>query len=247
VGGYVSLTDAQKQALKADLQERLDFVRLNEMPRMADLLERHAREVATGTVTPSTYDARYREVMALYDEFMLGIVPLSERFLRGLSDAQLEELFTNLAEINDEMYEEYSGRTAEEREKNRNRAALKAIRDFTGRLSDEQELLVTDALARMDDASEEWIAYQREWQRRFRELVESRPPPAEYRRELTQLFVYPRDLHSPEYRARVDANRGIMNAMLAELVASLSDRQRERAVDELGDWVELLRGLAAAG
>ncbi len=247
VGGYVSLTREQKQALKTDLQSHLDYVRFNDLPRMAALLDRHAREIESGVVTAATFDARYNEAMALYDDFMLGIVPLSERFLRGLSDAQIAEFFANLDEINDEMYEEYSGRTPEEREANRNKSALKAVREFTGRLTSEQEEIVTGALARMEDASEEWIDYQREWQRRFRVLVTERPPAEEYHRELTQLFVYPRQLHSREYRERVNRNRAILNTMLEDLLASLSDRQRENVVEELDDYVEFLEDLAANG
>ncbi len=247
VGGYVSLTGEQKDRLRADLQGHLDVVRYNEMPRLATLIGNHAREIEAGPVAAATFDARYNEALAIYDEFMLGIVPLAERFLRGLSDEQIAEFFANLDEVNDEMYAEYSGRAPDERETNRNKSALKAIREYTGKLTPEQEQLVTDALARMEDASEEWIAYQREWQRRFRALVTERPDGDAYRAELTQLFVYPRHLHSQEYRERVNSNRVILNAMLEELLAGLSERQRDRVVAELDSYAELLRELAASG
>ena len=247
VQGFVTLTPEQKQSLKTDIQDQLDYVRLNEMPRMAALLNDAAGEVQTGFVSADSLDARYFEAMQIYDDFMMGIVPLSERFLRGLSEEQVEELFANLDEINDEMYDEYSGRTAEEREKNRNKAAVSGMQDLTGRLRDEQKFLVTDALARMEDASEEWIDYQREWQSRFRTLVTERPPEDVYHDELVQLFVYPRDLHSDEYRARVDRNRAILNDMLESLLSGLSDRQRANVVRKLEGYAELLTDLSSAG
>lgn len=244
MGGYVTLTGEQKSALKQDVQAQLDDVRANQLPEAAELLHGVARQVESGYVTAEQIDDRYQQMLAQYDDFMLGIVDPSMRFLQSLDDEQIVELFANLEDINQEMYEEYSGRTPEEREKNRNKSAIKSTQKWTGRLSDEQKLILTDALARMDDASEEWISYQREWQSRFRTLIETRPPDVEYRAELTQLFVYPRDLHSEEYRARVEANRQILNGALAELLTGLTDKQRKRMVDELDSLADDLEKLS---
>ena len=115
---------------------------------------------------------------------------------------------------------------------------------FTGRLSSEQKFLITDARARMADSSEEWIEYQREWQRRFRALVENPPPSQAFRDELTLLFVYPRSFHTPEYRATVDANRAIFNDMLAELLTGLTDKQRSRVVEKLDGYAGMLLKLS---
>ncbi len=246
VGDYVSLTDAQKSALKADVQAQLEYVRRNEMPRAAAIFEQSARDLDANRVTAELLDRRYDESLLVYDDLIGGIVPLSERLLRSLDEEQIAEFFANLEDANDEMYEEFSGRTPETREKNRNKSAIKSIQEFTGRLSTEQRLLVTDALARMQDASEEWIDYQHLWRNKFRELVEARPPEDEYLRLLTELFVYPRNLHSEEYRQRVHDNRMILNDMLEELLAGLSDRQRGRAVRKLEGYAEMLRELAAA-
>jgi hypothetical protein len=244
MGEYVTLKPEQKTELKTDVQEHLDYVRVHQMPPAADLLRLTARDVEAGYITPEMIDERYLEMLAMLDEFMLGLVDPSMRFLRSLDEEQIQELFENLEEINEEMYEEYSGRTAEEREDNRNKSAIKSTQKWTGRLSNEQKQLIKDALAEMQDASEQWITYQREWQRRFRVLIESRPPEDEYRRELTQLFVYPRELHTEEYRATVDANRVILNEMMADLLTNLTDRQRKRMVKKLDGYADDLEKLS---
>jgi hypothetical protein len=243
VQSYVSLSNAQEQFLKTDIQAYLDQARANDLPRLAELLDRTARDIEAGVVTPDMIDARYAEVFGRYDEFMLGIVPLSERFLQGLSLEQVEELSASFDETNDEMYEKYSGRTSAEREKNRNEAAIKGTERFTGRLQEEQRQLIRDTLTRMEDASEEWVGYQREWQQRFRQLIISRPEGRAYTDELTLLFVYPGSLHSAEYRRRVEANRVIFNAMLAELLTGLSAGQRAYMVEKLRGYAELINKL----
>jgi hypothetical protein len=214
------------------------------MPRGAAMLRELARKVEANEMTAEAIDASYEENMVLFEEAALGIIPVSQRFLMSLDDEQVDELLENFSEANDEMYEEYSGRTAEEREKNRNKSSLKSIQRFTGRLSSEQQVMVKERLASMADSSEQWIAYQRQWQERFRELMLSRPPEEEYAAQLTELFIYPRSFHSPEYRATVEANRRIFNVMMADLLASLSDKQRERVVSELNDYAETLTRLA---
>jgi hypothetical protein len=246
VGEYVTLTDVQREELQADIQDRLDVLRVGEFPKIAFLLDKTAREIERGPVTPAMIDARYGEMLAVYDQFMLGIVPLSQRFLMGLSQAQVTEFFANLEEINAEMYEEYSGRTAAEREKNRNKSAIDGMQDWTGRLDESQREIIRSGLARMEDASEQWIANQREWQLRFRELIVAAPDAATFKEELTQLLVYPRHFHAPEYRARVDANRQIFNELLADLLNSLDDKQRARAVRKIDGYVAMLNRLSVA-
>lgn len=247
VNSYVSLTDEQKATLKQDVSDRLEYMRVNDLPRMAEFLRSAAVEIDSGYVTPEMLHARYDQMMMEFDQFMLGVVPIALQFLRSLDEEQVNELFEKFEETNQEMYEEYSGRTPEEREKNRNKSAIKSTQEWTGRLNNDQKQLIKDALAEMDDASEQWIEYQREWQRRFRELIETRPPEAEYRAELTQLFVYPRDLHSDEYRAIVDANRDILFVMLAELFSGLTDKQRRKMVKQLNGYADDLMQIAAAG
>lgn len=246
VQDYVSLNDPQKAALQADVQARLDGMRTADLPAMAALIEQVVSDIEAERVSPELLDVRYYEFMAVYDSFMLGIVPLAQRFLGGLDDEQLDELFANLDEVNEEMYEDYSGSTPEEREKNRNKSAIKGIQNYTGRLNEAQRDIVRNGLTRMDDASEEWIANQRKWQAAFRKLVESRPDDVIYAAQLTQLMVYPRHLHSAEYRAVVDRNRAIANEFMAELLNTLSDRQRERVARKLRGFADILNGLVVA-
>lgn len=244
VEDFVELNKEQKQALRIDLHERLKTARQKDLPHMAKLISATARELEGGTVTAAMIDDRYAQMLGEFDGFMLSIVPLSTRLLMSLEPKQIEELFENLDELNTEMYDDYSGRTPEVREKNRNKSAVKSIQNYTGRLSDEQKQIVHEALAEMEDASEKWIDYQRDWQRMFRDLLESRPPVQEYQQRLTKLMVQPRDLHTAEYKARVDSNRRILNDMLAELLTGLSDKQRARAVRKLDGHSEMLNKLA---
>jgi len=246
VDSYVNLSGEQKDALQTDVQAYLDDVRVNEMPLAAAMLREVARKVDAKEMNAAAIDASYDESMLLFEEVALGVIPVSQRFLMGLNEDQIDELLGNFTEANDEMYEEYSGRTPEEREKNRNKSSVKSIEEFTGRLSADQKAMLKERLATMADSSEQWIDYQRQWQERFRTLISSRPPEAEYTAQLTELFIYPRSFHSPEYRAKVEGNRQIFNVMMDDLLQSLTDKQRKRVVSKLTEYAETLDRLAAS-
>lgn len=247
VKDYVSLNSEQEAAVRSDVQQLLEYARQTEMPRIAELFSKAATDVRSGNLSAATMDSYYQQMLLIYDELMVALVPAAQRLLSSLEPEQIDELFGNLEEINAEMYEEYSGSTPEIREANRNKSAVKSIQRYTGRLSSEQKAFVHAELARMNDASEQWIAYQRDWQQRFRRLVEHPPESAAYTDDLTRLLLYPRDIHSAEYRARVDANRKILNDMLAELFNGLSERQSARMVRKLESYADRLNKLAAAG
>jgi FtsZ-interacting cell division protein YlmF len=203
-----------------------------------------AEDINSRAVTPQMVDARFHEMSTMMEAVMTGIVPDSEWLLQSLSDEQIRELSENLAELNEEMYEEYSGRTEEERRERRNKSSVRAIQRFTGRLTEAQKELVTSALQRMTDSSEQWIGYQREWQQRFTDLITNPPPGEEFREQLTVLLVYPRRFHSPEYTAAVEANRAIFNIMMADLLNGLSDRQCARMTETVTEYAETLNRLS---
>ncbi|MDP6436972.1 MAG: DUF6279 family lipoprotein [Gammaproteobacteria bacterium] len=244
VGSIVTLTDVQEETLQEDVQAYLDKIRVDEMPRAADNIRSMMLQIEAGDITPDDIDRRYQEGMEFFEEIILGIVPISRDFLLSLSDEQVEELVESFYEMNDEMYDEYSGRTAEEREKNRDRSAVRGVQGFTGRLSDEQKELIKSRIASMEDSSERWIDYQRVWQDQFKALLLERPAEPQITEELTALLVYPRKFHSPEYKAIVEKNRQILNVMIADLFATLTPKQRDHMLGELDEYVQLLMKLS---
>jgi hypothetical protein len=240
VNGIVELTDEQKQTLKESLSDQLYVVSKQEFPEIAAEIRRLASNVEAGEITPGRSEEVYQRMELVMEELILYFVPLTADFLHSMDREQLDELAESFEEMNQEIYDDYSGATSEEREKNRNKSALKTIRRFTGRISDPQEAIITDSLAKMEDASEEWINYQRDWQKRFLYLLDADVSEVEFNEQLAQLFVYPRNVHSAEYRARVDANRQIFHQGFSEFLESLTEKQNKHAVAELNNYADLM-------
>jgi len=166
--------------------------------------------------------------MVLWDEFVVQITPDTTEFFRTLSQEQIDEFIANLEESNQELWEEYAGKTPEERQARRQKSAIKGIEKFFGRLSVEQRELIYSYQASLHDVSLEWMASRRQWQQDFRDLIVERPPEPDFSDRMMRLMLEPNSDDSPEYRRRVEENRQTIMAMMVALSADLTDKQRQR-------------------
>lgn len=235
VNGLVSLDDAQERQLREMVNRTMTWHRATQLPKYIGLLEELDRE-KDGPVTPQDFERHYRETLVWMDDFLRYVVPDASRLLATLTPEQVSELQENMAEDNEDTWEEYGGDTAEKRQKRRVRSALRVLQRFTGSLTAEQRADVGTQLATMHDVSEQWMERRRHWQARFIEILRSPPPGAGFEAALLDLAVNPNQFDPPEYRAHVEANRRVTMTMLANLVNSLDARQRERLGRKLQEF-----------
>lgn len=232
---YFDLSKEQEAELRAMVDRNLEWHRYTQLPRYAEFLREFDVETQ-GPVTPDMLRARYDQMLVFWDDFMLQIIPDTQTFLMGLTPEQIDTMFEEAEESNEELYDDYSGDTAEKRRQRRDKASIRGIQMLTGKLNKDQKEFIKASTANMVDASEDWIDNRRVWQEKFRALLEQRPPPEEYRAQLTELFLTPRDLHDPDYRSRVETNLQLFFEMMSDLFAQLEDRQKERMSRRL-NWL----------
>lgn len=245
VDGFVTLDDAQDERLSGLVAETMDWHRRTQLPRYVELLDALAAE-ADRPVDAATVARRYAEVEDLLDVLVVRVTPGAAALLAGLTPAQREELAASFAEDNEELREEYSGSTPQEREARRTRAAIKALQRFYGRLSPAQRALVTARLAPLADVSEQWLERRQHWQERFLGILAA-PPAGGLAQALRDLALDPDQFDTPGYREQVEANRRAVFAMLAELSATLSPDQRRHMRRKLEGYSKDLRAIVARG
>lgn len=244
LSGYFDLEKEQSQQLRATVSRQLEWVRVEQLPAYAELLRAIAGEAGTGELTPSRWEAIYAQMIALFDEFLRHVIPDAVAFLSTLSDDQVEYMIEKLQEENEELAREYSGRTPEQRQRRREKAIIKGMQRFTGRLNGDQKALVSSAVASMYDNSEEWLLGRRLWQQDFRRLLLERPPTPEFEARLLEISIDPNYMDAPEYRAKVEANQRIVLGMMADIIVSLDDKQRQRFQDRMNGFADDFDNLA---
>lgn len=245
VDGFVSLDDAQDEQLRGLVAETMEWHRRTQLPRYVALLDELAAE-AGAPVDAATVARRYAEVEELLDVVLVRVTPGAAALLATLTPAQREELAASFADDNEELREEYSGSTPDERAAQRTRAALKTMQRFYGRLSPAQRALVTARLAPLADVSEQWLERRQHWQERFLGILAA-PPAGGLAEALRDIALDPDQFDSPGYREQVEANRRAVFGMLAELSATLTPEQRRHARRKLEGYSKDLRAIAARG
>ncbi len=245
LGSFFSLEADQKHQLRETVERNLNWVRIQQMPDYAQLLRELARDIDDDSLTVERIDAHYQTMQVLVDQFLHHVVPDAAKFLAGLSPEQVEILIGNLQKNNKKLWDEYAGSTPEKRRQQREKAIIRIVQRFTGRLDDAQKALVEAHVSRMHDNSREWMEGRERWQQNFRQLLLKSPPADEYAQQLMNMSLDPNRVDADDYRRKVQENQQILMELIAALSASLSDRQRERTVKRLNGLANDLEGLAA--
>ena len=235
VEDYFDLDDAQETQAKALIARTIAWHRSTQLPQYSTLSRKLIGVVGAPT-DPQFLADRYAEVVALWDALLQRASPEFAALLRTLSDEQVEELFANLAEENDELAEDYSGSTAEERREKQDKAISRAFRRFTGRLNDTQEALVHRSGAGLHDLSADWLGRRAAWQQQLRILLVGRKSDPRFAERLTSLVMNPNQFDTPGYRQLVIENQKRSFALVAEVLGSLSEGQSERLRKNLSTY-----------
>ena len=241
---YFDLNDSQERLAREIIDRNLAWHRATQLPQYAV----HIRELQaglSGAVTAGFIEQQYDTTLVIWDQSLRQMVPDIARLLQTLSDEQCSGFFAELEEQNAELAEEYSGLAPAARRKKQDRSIIRGFRWFTGSLSRDQEAVVRSYTAGMHDLTEQWLMRREAWQSALSELLEDRTTSADFEVQLADLLLDPNQFDSPEYRQLVAVNRAIVFAMVAEVLSSMSAKQRRHLDDRLSglatDFDELAR------
>lgn len=226
VEDYFELDPAQEEQARQMIGRTISWHRETQLPRYASLVRRVLGGV-NAPVEPAFLADRYAEFVELWDGLLKQVAPDFARLLQSLTDDQVDELFANLADENEELAEDYSGISREERRAKQDKAIIKAFRRFTGRLSAEQEVLVRTRTSRFHDLSADWLVRRAAWQEEFRVLMAGRKADPLFAERITVLILSPNQFDSPGYRKLVLENQQASFSLVAAVLNSLSQKQSE--------------------
>jgi hypothetical protein len=242
---YFDLDVSQETQAKEMIARTLAWHRETQLPRYA-VLTRNLLASIDGPVEPQFLAAQYDEVVSLWDDLLRRVSPDLSVLLQSLSDDQVDELFSNLADENRELAEDYSGQTREERRSKQDKEIIKSFRRFTGRLTAEQEVFVRSRTARFHDLSADWLDRRAAWQSEFRVLMTGRKSNARFAEEFRDLLLNPNQFDHPGYRKRVEDNQQASFRLVASVLGSLTPEQsnhlRNRLTTYASDFEALTRG-----
>ena len=253
--GYVDFRDDQNPRLREELGKLLAWHRSEELPKLAELLQKVQR-LAANDVMPSQICAVYADARERFDATTRRADPAAVWLAMSLSADQLKRIDRQLKKADDKFRKDTQDLTPVERMDRRVKSNVERAEEFYGRLDDKQVTLLRGA---MEAATSNPELNQLERQRRQADFAQTlrmasgqttlantnKPGPAEV---LTLLRGYLERLAKPlnaEYRAYSDKITQESCATFATLHNSTSKEQRDRAVRRLAAYERDARELHA--
>lgn len=242
---WFDFDSAQSKRFKARVRERLAENRKVELPLYADYIDEAAR-LAEGRPTAAEIDGLLDRGRDLFEQALVRSLPLMAETLAELSPDQVEHFAREIAESNAEYVEDELEVDPAERQDERRRELVREVERWTGKLEPAQRAILERLVDEVPDGARAWFEHRQVRQRGLLELLRGRAPAPAYARFVEQWWLGDRHL-APAHAEQLARNRAATVAALAELVATLTPRQRERATARLRSIAADLRALHRKG
>jgi hypothetical protein len=122
---------------------------------------------------------------------------------------------------------------------------VKTAENWVGKLTAAQRELIAARLAALQPTSCGWVENRIRVRRSFSELLDRSGTDPAWPAELRRLLTSPEERWDPDYRLAFEANRDAIVALLTELDATLTQRQRAQLSEKLTGYARDFRDLAA--
>ena len=234
---YIRMTPEQRQFFDARFDELWYWHRTTQLPRYSTYLDQFADQVEQG------FDAEAGALLeaTVQSWFVDGVDaanPLMAELLLSLSPEQIDRLVVALERSNKEFLEDDDAFDLVD-------SVQDSYRRFIGRLSADQKAFVRDNAPRYRPVNEAWLAYRQRWQADLVALIRRAPPFDEFLAELRLMTLERERWFDDEVAFIDDNNTALFRDIGNEVFATLTDRQRQRAVDRLRDYARIFEELAA--
>lgn len=246
--GYVDFKGDQSERAHEAIDDWFRWHRRVELPVYAGLLAR-AREQVAAPATAEQACQWFDEARLRLDAALDRALPGAAEVARRLSPKQLAHLEHKYAEINEELVDNYLQPQAEARSRAQLKRALEPIETIYGRMSSSQRERIAVLAASTPFDPERWISERhRRQQDTLKTLARLSTEQASVEQAVEALrALAQRSRVSPadEYRAYQQRLIQFNCAFAAEVHNLTTPEQRRAAAEQLKDWEDDARALAA--
>ncbi len=239
VDGYVDLTSEQRKLLRTKLTSPLDWHRQEELANYIDILNGIEADL-DGEVTAETVRRWADEMFDAAVRVQRSLLAVALEFGTQVSDEQVEEFVVSLWERHEEMEEELRARSYAEYTDDDYDSLVETLERFLGRLSREQKAILREASNKLVRFDKAWLDEGRAWLNKMENLLQRE---AGWQEAIMQAYDDRASLRSAEYRAAFEHNMGLVTRAYAEVIGTMSERQRKKAQNEFDDLRRMLTRL----
>jgi hypothetical protein len=244
VNDYIQMDDAQEAYFTAEVDAIHYWHRTNELPLYADYIDS----------LPTTFDKEVSEsdVQEMFDTFYswwevfeAKTLPFVIEMMLSLSDEQVARLPERLEKDNDEFAEDEFDKPLDEVQAEWKKQYSDTMSRFSGRLTKEQKTYLDAQSVRYVPQFELWSEYRQRWQADLMDLLRNkRDDPDAFTEAFIAISENRESYYGEELTAVFDVNEQLAREVTAWLINNLTDKQRERFYERIGEVAETFRELA---
>jgi len=232
VDDYITLNRRQASLLEDLIQRELHWHRTTQLPAYAQWFRALSGDVKAGFT-----HAKVNRHLERFEEFRKALMQETATHLATLlvttSDAQIAELFDNFDGYNRRFSNEYIDRPPDELQQNRLERVEGIFADWLGPLTKTQRAAIDHWSRQRGSIAPEVLAYRKQWQTRFHEVLEQRAHNGQFTEELRSLLVTPHRYSPPTYLEKRQRNIELGKELFLAIVNDATPAQRERLRETL--------------
>lgn len=235
---YIELDNNQKKLFDVKLGGWLEWHRKEELVNYQQQLIALQSRLNKGPLNSQQWLAEFDTALSHWHRLRAETGPELIDLSTNLTDNQINQLFIELAEKNDEREEERADSTLEERLEDQIDDTEDQVKNAIGRLSKQQKSLIAEYAPKFKSNFDNWMQYRRAIQAHTKELMLRRNDNPNYKQELSQILFQPETFQSQAYRDTSDYNRRLFASLLADINLTLSPKQSAKLNRKIDGIVE---------
>lgn len=241
---HIDLDKAQKSAFDARFSVWHDWHRKNELPRYVDHLTDIKVMLEQGELTTEDINAQFERARDHWKRFRAHIAPDIAALAIRLTDEQIEEMFASLEENNIEDEEERREASPEELQEAFQERFEDQLKNYFGRLTEQQKNLVSAAVTQVVPNRLEWITYRRAVQSAAKDLMLQRHDNPDFEADFLSLLTAPENYQHQQYLSNLEHNREVYADLVMTVYPTLTDKQKRRLTRKIDNFIEDFTELA---
>ena len=245
VDDYVDIDGPREDWVRVRIDRAIAWHRAEELPRYRAFFE----SVLAKSDAPYRVEdigAHQRELRVAYRRLMAQVIPDTAEFLSTLDSVDVAHLERKFEEHNRKWMRDSVRGTPEERLQRRINRFVGHLESWVGPMEDEQRSLVASRYRELGDLSEEIMGERRFRQTELVSKLRARASRADLEATVKRLWVDSDTWRRPEYAAKVRSRDAVLHAMIADLSATLSERQRAALRKRIGRFLRDISTLTAS-
>ncbi|MCO7188386.1 MULTISPECIES: DUF6279 family lipoprotein [unclassified Pseudoalteromonas] len=241
---YVSLTDEQEAQFDERLLAWLDWHKSQELTQYAQQLTMLKSDIENDKITLERIGYHRAQMLEHWHRLRNKVVPDLVEMAPMLSDAQVSELFDEIAEGEVERTEKRAKRSEQKKHKRWLKERKNNLKRWIGRLSAEQEGRIEQLYDQQISTAALWSDYRARYQGELRALFAQPGRGDVFKARLSELLMAPEVYRSEQLNLANEQNSKANHQYLLDVYQSLSEKQKKRLVAELDDLIEDIESLA---